>query len=190
MAYYIHAADASGRSENHPFIGAPDPHIFQVISTQLEMDLPHLESWNLVGLPLVVTDPGYLNLFPTATENSFFSYSPSGYTPETSFSAGNGYWLHFEEAGTHIILGEPFSEITIELTEGWNLISGISSTVNADQIIDPNDLIIPNTLFEFQGASGYVYAQSLEPGRGYWIRSFNAGEITITNSNNTQNRKN
>ena len=190
VAYYIHAADASGRSADHPFIGAPDPHIFQVISTQAEMDLPHLESWNLVGLPLVVTDPGYLNLFPTATENSFFSYSPSGYTPETSFSAGNGYWLHFEEAGTHIILGEPFSEITIELTEGWNLVSGISSSVNADQIIDPNDLIIPNTLFEFQGASGYVYAQSLEPGRGYWIRSFNAGEITITNSNNSQNRNN
>jgi agmatine/peptidylarginine deiminase len=26
--YYIHAADASGRSENHPYIGAPDPHDF------------------------------------------------------------------------------------------------------------------------------------------------------------------
>ena len=62
--------------------------------------------------------------------------------------------------------------------------------MNADQNIAPNDLIIPNTLFEFQGASGYVYAQSLEPGRGYWIRSFNAGEITIANSKNTQNRKN
>jgi len=45
-------------------------------------------------------------------------------------------------------------------------------------------------LFEFQGASGYVYAQSLEPGKGYWIRSFNDGEITITNSNNSQNRNN
>lgn len=30
VAYFIHAADNSGRSENHPFIGAPDPHIFQV----------------------------------------------------------------------------------------------------------------------------------------------------------------
>jgi len=26
--YYIHAADKSGRSENHPYIGAPDPHVF------------------------------------------------------------------------------------------------------------------------------------------------------------------
>lgn len=28
IAYYVHAADESGQSRNHPFIGAPDPHIF------------------------------------------------------------------------------------------------------------------------------------------------------------------
>jgi len=30
IAYYLFAADGSGRSETHPFIGAPDPHIFYV----------------------------------------------------------------------------------------------------------------------------------------------------------------
>ncbi|MBK7030767.1 MAG: agmatine deiminase family protein [Bacteroidales bacterium] len=30
VAYYIHAEDASGRSANHPFIGAPDPHVFEI----------------------------------------------------------------------------------------------------------------------------------------------------------------
>ena len=28
VSYYIHAEDASGRSENHPYIGAPDAHSF------------------------------------------------------------------------------------------------------------------------------------------------------------------
>ena len=28
VGYFIHAADQSGRSANHPYIGAPDPHIF------------------------------------------------------------------------------------------------------------------------------------------------------------------
>jgi agmatine/peptidylarginine deiminase len=32
IQYYIHSADSSGRSENHPYIGAPDPHIFYVNS--------------------------------------------------------------------------------------------------------------------------------------------------------------
>ncbi len=31
VAYYIHAADLSGRSENHPYIGAPDPHVFTIV---------------------------------------------------------------------------------------------------------------------------------------------------------------
>ncbi|NVO19588.1 MAG: agmatine deiminase family protein [Bacteroidetes bacterium] len=30
ISYYIHAEDASGRNANHPFIGAADPHTFQV----------------------------------------------------------------------------------------------------------------------------------------------------------------
>jgi len=31
VSYYIHAADESGRSMNHPYIGAPDPHEFTVV---------------------------------------------------------------------------------------------------------------------------------------------------------------
>ena len=31
VSYYIHAADASGRNTNHPYIGAPDPHEFTVV---------------------------------------------------------------------------------------------------------------------------------------------------------------
>ncbi|RLD82803.1 MAG: hypothetical protein DRJ15_00415 [Bacteroidetes bacterium] len=31
VGYYIHAADESGRSTNHPLIGAPDPHEFTVV---------------------------------------------------------------------------------------------------------------------------------------------------------------
>ncbi len=33
VAYYIHAADESGRSENNPYIGAPDPFVFTVSET-------------------------------------------------------------------------------------------------------------------------------------------------------------
>jgi len=30
VSYYLHAADGSGRKKNHPYIGAPDPHVFTV----------------------------------------------------------------------------------------------------------------------------------------------------------------
>jgi agmatine deiminase len=30
VSYYLHTADFSGRKKNHPYIGAPDPHVFNV----------------------------------------------------------------------------------------------------------------------------------------------------------------
>ncbi len=39
ISYYIHAADSSGRSANHPYIGAPDPHIFWNSATSTEEPL-------------------------------------------------------------------------------------------------------------------------------------------------------
>jgi agmatine deiminase len=33
IGYYFHASDTSGRVSEHPFIGAPDPHVFTVGST-------------------------------------------------------------------------------------------------------------------------------------------------------------
>ncbi len=38
VSYYIHAADESGRSENHPYIGAADPHVFtRDVAPQMEI---------------------------------------------------------------------------------------------------------------------------------------------------------
>jgi agmatine/peptidylarginine deiminase len=31
IGYYVHAADESGHSMNHPYIGAPDPHTFTIV---------------------------------------------------------------------------------------------------------------------------------------------------------------
>jgi agmatine/peptidylarginine deiminase len=30
VSYYLHAADSTGRTKNHPYIGAPDPHLFNI----------------------------------------------------------------------------------------------------------------------------------------------------------------
>ncbi len=46
MAYYIHAADESGRSENHPYIGAPDPHVYfaESIGTFADFSNTHVQA--------------------------------------------------------------------------------------------------------------------------------------------------
>jgi len=57
VAYYIHAADESGRHANHPFIGAPDPHTFTVQPDTTAPMLAHdpLPDIYLTDLPLTVT---------------------------------------------------------------------------------------------------------------------------------------
>ena len=78
IAYYIHAADESGRSMNHPYIGAPDPHVF------------------VVGMPLypdIVVDPLQLNL------NCFVGGSVSGeFTISNIGNADLEYFITFSTA--------------------------------------------------------------------------------------------
>ena len=94
---------------------------------------------------------------------------------------GEGYWLRFNESGSTIITGTPINELTISLSEGWNLISGISTPLDITAIQDPDGIIISGTIYGFI-SGGYVNAEIIEPGKGYWIKAINGGTIIISNS--------
>ena len=67
------------------------------------------------------------------------------------------------------------------LSAGWNLISGITNSVNISNIQDPEGLIIPGTLFNYNSSSGYSNDKDLHPGSGYWLHANNSGNIFLTN---------
>ena len=75
---------------------------------------------------------------------------------------------------------EVFDDDTISLSEDWNLISGISVSVPLEAIYDPSGIIIPNTIYGYN--SGYFLPENIEPGNGYWLRSFGSGEIIFSSS--------
>jgi hypothetical protein len=66
----------------------------------------------------------------------------------------------------------------MNLTEGWNLFSGVSEDVSIFAVVDPDSIIVPGTLYGFN--EGYVETDMLVPGNGYWVRAFEEGEITLT----------
>ena len=143
-----------------------------------EVLIQHQSGWNLVGLPLTVEDSFYLTLFPDALEGTLFSFHDS-YVEETNLVSGIGYWLRFPESGVSSISnGTYLNELEISLEEGWNIISGLTEILSVENIIDPEGIIIPGTIYSF----GEGYSQSLifEPGEGYWIRSSAAGEIILS----------
>ncbi|SVE06367.1 uncharacterized protein METZ01_LOCUS459221, partial [marine metagenome] len=133
--------------------------------------------WNLIGLPLEVLNPSYTTIFPESIEGTLYSFS-GGYNPVTELINGKGYWLRFNEAGSTTISGIPINELTLSLSEDWNLISGISTPLNISEIQDPNGIIIAGTIYGF-ASSGYSNAEILEPGKGYWIRANSSGYISF-----------
>ena len=163
------------QGNRNPYIDHPE-YSQRVWSTEF-VTVETLESWNMVGLPLIVNDPSYLTIFPSSVGGTLYSYS-GAYIPETELIQGNGYWLRFYEGGTVQITGVETDQLHIALTEGWNMISGISNEIFVSQIIDPDGLILPNSIYGF--ATTYFVSDILEPGKGYWVRSNGIGEIIIT----------
>jgi hypothetical protein len=120
-----------------------------------------------------------LSLFPDAVNNTLFSFG-EGYSLETNLVEGTGYWLRFDGYDTHTMIGDDFEEITIAINEDWNMISGVSEAADVYAISDPYGLIVPNTIYSF--GEGYDLADVIEPGLGYWIRSYGEGNITISST--------
>ena len=61
----------------------------------------------------------------------------------------------------------------MSLNDGWNLISGISSTIGIENIEDNWEIIIDGTLYGYNGS--YVNSDNLVPGEGYWLRTNDEG---------------
>ena len=174
---------------NGNWVGGPNEYFDQIKIDGFTFLYNHLDildqlyientpSWNLVGLPLIVDDSSYTFLFPESIESTLFSYN-GGYISETNLTLGDGYWLRFLDSGNSEITGTPVNELAISLNEGWNLISGNNNSIDISNIQDPSGIIIPGTIYEF-APEGYSNAETLEPGRGYWVRANSLGIITLS----------
>ena len=158
----------------------PKRYGFSVRCVRDETDtilVPYSTGWNIVGLPLDVNDASYNILFPESLEGTLYSFN-GGYNSEIILTHGDGYWLRFNEAGSTTILGTPINELTINLHEGWNLITGGSISFDVLDIQDLDEIIIPGTIYGFNNGA-YIITESIEPGKGYWIKTNGSGSIIL-----------
>ena len=71
------------------------------------------------------------------------------------------------------------------MQEGWNLIGGVGSQlltgiaegVDDGDIDDPDGIIVDGTLYGWNNA--YSQSYEMSPGKGYWLRAFESGTVTI-----------
>lgn len=146
-------------------------------SGQTSMELSYFEGWNLVGLPLEVDESSYNFLFPESIDETLYSFD-NGYNPATDLIPGEGYWLRFPDAGSSTVTGSSINELTISLNADWNLVAGLSEDISIYSASDPDGIIVQNTLYGF--SDGYFITETLVPGKGFWLRAFQEGEITLS----------
>ena len=123
--YYIHAADESGRSENHPYIGAPDPHDFHIqssVSANILVNTNEISATCQVG---------------TVTEESFtinnIGEADLTYNIEVNYIDGED-WLNFDVVSGIIIPGSQNDIITQFDATGLEV-----GTYTAEILINSND---------------------------------------------------
>ncbi|MGH7455402.1 MAG: T9SS type A sorting domain-containing protein, partial [bacterium] len=150
----------------------------QIIYARRSTFEKHVEAgWNLVALPYKVDAPFYLSVFPSAIPATMFVYKGQ-YVLEDTLELCTGYMLRFAAANTIPITGVEIDSCAIHLKKGWNLIGGVSRNVPLSEIVDPQKIITLGTLYGLN-RNGYVPADTVKQGKGYWIHADSAGQISI-----------
>jgi hypothetical protein len=135
--------------------------------------------WNIVSLPVDPFTNLSASLYPT-TVGKPFAYDGFGYIEKDELKIGEGYWMKFNGEQNIPIEGYIFKSNTSEalLDPGWHLIGALSNSIPIEGVsTDPPD-IINSFFFGYRGS--YIFADSLHPGRGYWIQINQPGKITLT----------
>ena len=160
------------------------------IPVTIPVSYPATEGWQLISTPLGTCGASAGSLFPNSIDGTLFEFLNLGgnavYYPrdhQHHLVPGKGYWLMFPSGSFDInFIGDLYSdlldEVTVSLSEGWNFIGGLSVSINIiDDISDPNDILIPGSVYGFDGTYGGT--NTIVPGHGYWIRASQDGEVTL-----------
>jgi len=136
----------------------------------------HLNSlWNMVSLPVEPLTVLKTTLFPTATTDAF-GFNGAYFQAET-LETGPGYWMKFNSSSTMIVDGYMFTSDTIPVFTGWNMVGALSETVPVSAVTTSPGGIISSLFYGY--GSGYTKADSLIPGRAYWVQTDQDGDIYL-----------
>ncbi|TAK61155.1 MAG: T9SS type A sorting domain-containing protein [Bacteroidetes bacterium] len=135
-------------------------------------------SWNMLSLPVTVTDFRKTTLFPTAASSAFL-YS-GGYQQKDTLTNGTGYWVKFDAGEDITLTGFPRTKDSISVNNKWNMIGTISMPVPVSNILQVPSGIVTSSFFGYD--DGYGEADVLEPGKAYWVKTNRNGKLVLNAS--------
>ncbi len=150
-----------------------DANGFQTVTTDVR------NGWNMVSAPISVIPTTIPAIFPSITSHAF--RFEGTYVPTDTLNIGQGYWLKFSEDKSFFICGTLVTSETTAVRDGWNMIGSISVPISTTNITSVPPALTTSQFFGFDG-SAYLPADSIEPGKGYWVRTSGTGRLTLSGS--------
>ncbi|MGA2625353.1 MAG: T9SS type A sorting domain-containing protein [Bacteroidota bacterium] len=131
--------------------------------------------WNIVSLPYTVACRYKDSLF-TNVASKVYSFA-GHYIMSDSLHYCIGQWLKFSAPETATVHGAGHLGEAIPVVQGWNIIGSVSEVIAVNSIVsDPPNMITGNA---FGYHKGYLVADSIYPGTGYWIKVLQAGTLYL-----------
>ena len=170
------------KSNNVVFIhnGETSPDVLQLRGTSTGAGITTFSvssKWNLISVPRIVENDSVSVLFPSAISLAFKFSQSGGYIASGKLEAGTGYWLKFASSQVVNIAGEDRPIDSVEVKAGWNLIGGITSTIDIATIVQVPPSNVLSSYFGY--SNGYVSSLSLAPGKGYWVKVAQDGVLIL-----------
>ena len=147
-------------------------------STTTTLNVGVTTNWNMVSLPVSnpIPDDSVQHVFIHSINRYAFIYG-GGYQQRFRLSNGPGYWIKSDATYTQDITGTPRDTLTIPVTNAWNMIGSISTTIDTSVAhVTPSVPGLRVSNF-FKYAGGYQIVSTIQPGLGYWIKTSGAGSF-------------
>lgn len=181
----IHCEDAANNGGansvlmvgNHLFIGNNSGLFKRTIPIPFSTSVASAISagWNMLSVPVEKSNNSVQNLYPHAVSPAY-SFQ-NGYVVQQSLTPGAGYWLKFNANDVVVHTGQPTEKLTIPLFQGWNIIGDLSSPIETRLIESDPPNIISSSFFGY--SNGYSVSEILQPGRAYWVKVSELGNLIL-----------
>lgn len=132
-------------------------------------------NWNMLSVPVAV--PNLTKTVVWSGASGSASAFEGTYVDKDYLKNGLGYWIQFPTTQTVNYTGAELQYLSIPVKAGWNIMGSISSAIPTDKVIQNPPNNISSNYFQYN--SGYQYATTILPGRGYWIKVNSDGELKL-----------
>jgi hypothetical protein len=148
----------------------------------LTVEVPILEGWNLLSVPLEAENPSFGAVLPPC-ESGFFFETGLGYNGIAGgdpVPVGLGLFANCS-AGTAQVTGQAPGP-AIEVAQGWNIIGPLADSIAVESITSDPPGIVQTSFSGFDPGGGYQNASTLAPGKGYWVKAGESGTLDLSGS--------